>query len=59
MAADVMQYVDGAGPTRNNRITVKTQGGDQHKDSGDDKASSDTHNFNIAGDKFDDPTYYG
>lgn len=58
MAADVMVYANGS-TVRNNRITIKTQGGDQHKNSGENKTASDTHNFNILGDKFDDPTYYG
>jgi hypothetical protein len=58
MAADVMVYANGS-TVRNNRITVFTPSIPLHKDSGDDKASTDTHNFNICGDKFDDPTYYG
>lgn len=53
-----MVYVNGS-TVRNNRITVFTPSIPLHKDSGDDKASTDTHNFNICGDKFDDPTYYG
>lgn len=53
-----MVYVTGTG-VNNNRITVFTPTNPLHKDSGENKASLDTHNFNIAGDKFDDPTYYG
>jgi hypothetical protein len=58
MAADVMVYAIGSG-ARNNRITVFTPTIPQHKDSGENKTSSDTHNFNVKGDRFDDPTYYG
>lgn len=58
MAADVMVYVNGS-TVRNNRITVMTPIIPLHKDSGENTAVTDTHNFNILGDKFDDPTYYG
>jgi hypothetical protein len=58
MAADVMVYVNGT-TVRNNRITVMTPVIPAHKDSGDNKTASDTHNFNILGDRLDDPTYYG
>lgn len=58
MAADVMTYVTGTG-IKNNRITVFVPNVPLHKDSGDDKAASDTYNFNILKDRLDDPTYYG
>lgn len=53
-----MVYVNGT-TVRNNRITVMTPVIPAHKDSGDNKTASDTHNFNILGDRLDDPTYYG
>ena len=58
MANDVMVYVNGTG-VKNNRITIKTQGGDQHKDSGDNKSTTDTKNFNVLDTRLDDPQYYG
>jgi hypothetical protein len=58
MAADVMVYANGS-TVRNNRITVMTPTIPIHKDSGVNKAASDTYNFDILKDRLDDPTYYG
>jgi len=58
MAADVMVYANGS-TVRNNRITIMTPTVPIHKDSGENKSSTDAYNFAILGDRYDDPTYYG